>query len=205
MDMTMVLDGHTTIEHALPITPLHKDVVTLLGRSRTAYTPTLLVAYGGLSGDQWYLQHYDVWKDERLLRYVPQGVVDPVARRRLMAPEDDWHHIDVAAGARAVYEAGGIVCMGGHGQMQGIGPHWEMWSFVQGGMTPFQALRVSTLEPAVALGLDGDLGSLEPGKLADFVVLEKDPLERIQNSDSVSLVVKNGVAYGPEDLERTTP
>src|SRR5262249_23195091 len=65
-DMTMILDGHTTVEHALPFVP-RKDVVTLFSRSGTSYTPTLLVAYGGLSGEHWFYQHYDVWKDERLL------------------------------------------------------------------------------------------------------------------------------------------
>jgi Tol biopolymer transport system component/imidazolonepropionase-like amidohydrolase len=203
-DMTMVLDGHTTIEHALPVAPLRKDVLTLMSRSGTAYTPTLLVAYGGLAGDQWYFQHYDVFKDAGLLRFVPEGVIDPVARiRGVMAPDEEWHHIDVAAAARDLARAGGRVCLGAHGQMQGIGPHWEMWSFVQGGMTPHEALRTATLAGAQALGLDGDLGSIEPGKLADFVVLEKDPLERIQNSDSVRLVVKNGFVFRPEDLART--
>jgi imidazolonepropionase-like amidohydrolase len=203
MDMTMILDGHTTLEHALPFTPLRRDVTTLLGGSGTAYTPTLLVAYGGLSGDRWFYQHYDVWKDERLLRYVPQGVVDPQARiRSVMADDEDWHHIDVAASAKKVMEAGGRVCLGGHGQMQGLGPHWEVWAFVQGGMTPLQALRVATLDPAQALGLDRELGSLEPGKLADFVVLAENPLEDIHNSTSVEWVVKNGVAYSPQELER---
>jgi imidazolonepropionase-like amidohydrolase len=87
--------------------------------------------------------------------------------------------------------------------MQGLGPHWEMWAFVQGGMSPMQALRVATRWPAETLGLDQDLGSLEAGKLADFVVLEKNPLEKIENTDSVVLVVKNGSAYRPEDLRRT--
>jgi hypothetical protein len=201
-DMTMVLDGHTTIEHALPIAPLRKDVVTLVAGSGTAYTPTLLVAYGGISGEKWFHQHFDIWKDDKLLRYVPQEVVDTVGRIRLMVPEDDWHHVAVAASAKAVVDAGGRVCLGGHGQMQGLGPHWEMWAFVRGGMTPLQALRVATRAPAEALGLDRDLGSLEPGKLADFVVLDRDPLEKIENSDSVSLVVKNGVAYRPEELAR---
>ena len=202
MDMTFILDGHTTIEHALPITPLRNDVVTLLARSRTAYTPTLLVAYGGIEGDFWYFQHYDVWKDEKLLRHVPRWVIDPLTRRRLMAPDDDFHHIDVATSAKKVLDAGGTICMGGHGQMQGIGPHWEMWSFVQGGMTPLEAIRASTLAPARTLGLDRQLGSLEPGKLADFVVLARNPLEKIQNSDSVTLVVKNGQSYRPDDLAR---
>ncbi len=203
MDMTLVLDGHTTIEHALPVTPLRKDVATLLGRSGTAYTPTLLVAYGGLSGDKWFHQHFEIWKDEKLLRFVPQGVVDPIGRiRDVMATDEDWHHLDVAASARKVVQAGGRVCLGGHGQMQGLGPHWEIWAFVQGGMTPLEALRVATLSPAQALGLDADLGSIEAGKLADFVVLERNPLEAIENTDSVALVVKNGVASPPEELAR---
>jgi hypothetical protein len=202
MDMTMILDGHTTIEHALPITPLRKDVVTLLGKSRTSYTPTLLVAYGGITGEKWFYQHYDVWKNEKLLHYVPQGVVDPNARIRTMATDEDWHHIDVAASAKKVMDAGGVICLGGHGQLQGLGPHWEMWAFVQGGMSPLEALRVATLNPARTLGLDADLGSIEPGKLADFVVLERNPLEKIENSDSVTLVVKNGRAYTPEELRR---
>jgi len=206
MDMTMVLDGHTTIEHALPVTPLYKDVVELFARSGTAYTPTLLVAYGGLSGDRWFFQHYDVWKDEKLLQFVPQGHVDPRARiRSVMAAEDDWHHLDVARSAKKILDAGGTVCLGGHGQLQGLGPHWEIWAFVQAGMTPLEALRLATIGPARALGLDADLGSIEPGKLADFVVLERNPLENIENTDSVALVVKNGVEYRPEELRRSPP
>jgi Tol biopolymer transport system component/imidazolonepropionase-like amidohydrolase len=202
-DMTMILDGHTTIEHALPMTPLRNDVVTLLARSGTAYTPTLLVAYGGISGDRWFFQHYEIWKDPQLLSVVPQGVLDRLGRiRTIMATDEDWHHIDVAASAKKVVEAGGRVNLGAHGQMQGLGPHWEMWAFVQGGMTPMQALRVATLAPAQTLGLDRDLGSIESGKLADFVVLSRNPLDRIENSTSIEAIVKNGVAYAPADLAR---
>jgi Tol biopolymer transport system component/imidazolonepropionase-like amidohydrolase len=199
MDMTMILDGHTTIEHSLPQTPLYHDVVTLFSKSRTAYVPTLLVAYGGLSGDKWFHQHYELWKDERLQRHVPQAIVDGLGRvRGVMATDPlDWHHVDVAAAAKKIADAGGRVLLGGHGQMQGLGPHWEMWAFVQGGMTPLQALRVGTLWGAASLGMEKDLGSLEPGKLADFVVLEKNPLEKIEHSETVALVVKNGVSYDP--------
>ncbi|MFN0204914.1 MAG: amidohydrolase family protein [Planctomycetota bacterium] len=201
MDMTFILDGHTTIEHALPITPIRKDVATLFGKSGTAYTPTLLVAYGGLWGELWYYQHYDVWKNERLLQFVPQGVIDKMARvRGVMASDEDWHHINVAAGAKKILDMGGRVCLGAHGQMQGLGPHWEMWTMVQGGMTTIEALRAATLAPAEALGLDGDLGSLASGKLADFMILEKNPIEKIENSETVKSVVKNGVLYRPEAL-----
>jgi Tol biopolymer transport system component/imidazolonepropionase-like amidohydrolase len=204
MDMTFVLDGHTTIEHALPITPLRKDVVSFLAGSGTSYTPTLLVAYGGISGEKWFHQHYELWKDERLQKFVPQRIIDSLGRIRgvMVGDPADWHHIDVAASAKDVMHAGGRVCLGGHGQMQGLGPHWEMWAFVQGGMTPLEAIRVATRYPAETLGLDRDLGSLEPGKLADFVVLDANPLDKIENSETVSLVVKNGRAYRPDDLKR---
>jgi Tol biopolymer transport system component/imidazolonepropionase-like amidohydrolase len=200
MDMTMILDGHTTIEHALPVAPLAKDVVTLFGQSGTAYTPTLLVAYGGPSGENWFYQHYDVWNDKRLLRFVPQATIDPRARVRTMQPDDVWHHLAVGAAAKRIVQAGGRVNLGGHGQLQGLGPHWEMWAFVQAGMTPLEAIRVATLSPAQTLGLDADLGSIEVGKLADFVILDRNPIEKIENTDSVSTVVKNGVAYAPGDL-----
>jgi imidazolonepropionase-like amidohydrolase len=198
------LEMDTTVEHALPITPLRKDVVWLLAHSTTSYTPTLLVAYGGISGDKWFHQHYELWKDERLQKFVPQRIVDTLGRiRGIMATDPaDWHHIDVAASAKDVLRAGGRVCLGGHGQMQGLGPHWEMWAFVQGGMTPLEAIRVATRYPAETLGLDRDLGSLESGKLADFVVLDANPLETIENSEKVSLVVKNGRAYRPDDLRQ---
>jgi Tol biopolymer transport system component/imidazolonepropionase-like amidohydrolase len=205
MDMTFVLDGHTTVEHALPITPLRKDIVSFFAGSGTAYTPTLLVAYGGISGDKWFHQHYDLWKDERLQKFVPQRIVDSLGRiRGIMATDPaDWHHVDVASSAKDVLRAGGRVNLGAHGQMQGLGPHWEMWAFVQGGMTPLEAIRVATRNPAETLGLDKDLGSIETGKLADFVVLDANPLEKIENSETVSLVVKNGRAYRPDDLRRS--
>jgi len=206
LNMSMILDGHTTIEHALNVTPLRKDVVTFFAQSGTAYTPTLLVAYGGLSGEHWFYQKYDVWKNEKLLRYTPQGVIDARSRvRPIMAADDEWHHLDVSASATAIVNAGGRVLLGGHGQLQGLGPHWELWALAQGGMTNLQAIRAATRSGAEALGLDGDIGSIEPGKLADFVVLDKNPLEKIENSDSVSLVVKSGTAYRPAELERVIP
>ena len=202
-DMTMILDGHTTIEHALPYVPLYKDVVTLFGRSGTAYVPTLLVAYGGPSGDRYYHQHHELWRDERLRRYIPDQTLIPLTRiRNMLVPDEDWHFFDVAAGAKAVVDAGGRVCLGGHGQMQGLGPHWEIWAFAKGGMRPLEALRAATLMPAEALGMDRQIGSIEPGKLADFVVMDRNPLEEIEHTDSVSLVVKNGRAYTPDELKR---
>jgi hypothetical protein len=98
-NLGMVMDGHTGVEHALPITPIWKDEVELFSRSQSGYTPTLLVAYGGLSGEHWFYQHYDVFDDPKLKRFTPRPYLDARAiRRPVMAPDWDWHHIQVAAG-----------------------------------------------------------------------------------------------------------
>ena len=206
MNLSMVLDGHTGIEHALPVTPIYKDVVTLFAKSGTGYTPTLLVAYGGLSGEHWFYQHDDVWKNEKLLRFTPRGQLDARARRReIMATDDDWHHMDVAAGAKRILEAGGSVQLGGHGQLQGLGPHWELWALTQGGMSPAQALRAATILGAKYIGLDRWIGSLETGKLADFIVLDANPLEDIRNSNTIRYVVKNGEVFEGDTMDRVWP
>ncbi|HEY3175954.1 MAG TPA: amidohydrolase family protein [Candidatus Polarisedimenticolia bacterium] len=205
-DLSMVLDGHTGIEHALPVAPLYKDVVTLMGRSGTGYTPTLVVGYGGLWGENYWYQHTDVWKDERLLRFVPRGVVDARARRRdVMAAEDDWGHIEIARSAKKILDAGGSVQLGAHGQLQGLGAHWELWMLGQGGMTPLEALRCATINGARYLGMDGDLGSLEKGKLADLIVLERNPLEDLRNSTSMKLVMKGGRLYDAWTMDEVWP
>src|SRR5258705_5144768 len=89
-------------------------------------------------------------------------VVDGLGRiRGIMATDPaDWHHIDVASSAKDVMHAGGRVCLGGHGQMQGMGPHLEMWAFVQGGMAPLEASRVALPGPAETLRRFTGLGSL---------------------------------------------
>jgi imidazolonepropionase-like amidohydrolase/Tol biopolymer transport system component len=204
-NLSMVLDGHTTIEHAIPVAPLHADARQLWAKSRTAYTPTLVVGYGGLWGENWWYQHTDVFRHERLLRFVPRDVVFPRARRRVQAPEEEFHHLALARTATELARAGVNVQIGAHGQMQGLGAHWETWMLGQGGMTPLEALRAASLSGARALGLDGELGSLEPGKLADLVVLDRNPLEELRNTDSVRLVMINGRLLDAATLDQIAP
>jgi imidazolonepropionase-like amidohydrolase/Tol biopolymer transport system component len=198
---TMVLDGHTTVEHSLPVPRLYKDVVTLFARSRTGYTPTLIVGYGGLSGEFYWYQKTNVWENERLLAFTPREVVDARSRRRTMAPDGDFNHVLIAKGAKQILDAGGSVQLGAHGQLQGLGAHWELWMLQQGGMTPLEAIRCATINGARALGLDGDLGSIEEGKLADLVVMDRNPLENIRNSESIAMVMLNGRLYDARTLD----
>jgi imidazolonepropionase-like amidohydrolase len=194
-NMTHVLDGHTGIEHNIPVAPLYRDVLQLMAASGTGYTPTLVVSFGGLSGEYYWYQHSNVWENERLLRFVPRDEVVARSRRRVMAAEDDYFYQEVSRAAKAILDAGGRVQLGAHGQLDGLGAHWELWMLAQGGMTPHEALRAATLHGAEYLGLDRDLGSIEPGKLADLVVLEKNPLDDIRNSTSIRYVMVNGRLY----------
>jgi Tol biopolymer transport system component/imidazolonepropionase-like amidohydrolase len=194
-NITMILDGHTGIEHAIPVAPLYKDVLTLFGRSQSGYTPTLIVGYGGVWGENYWYQHDDVFADARLRQFVPGDWLDARARRRMLVPEDEFYHMALAKAARDVLHAGGAVQLGAHGQLQGLGAHWELWMLAQGGMTPHEALYAATKAGADYLGLGDDLGSLETGKLADLVVLDGDPLEDIRQSDQIAMVMKNGTLY----------
>ncbi|RMH17499.1 MAG: amidohydrolase [Gemmatimonadetes bacterium] len=201
-NMTMVFDGHTSVEHSLPVPNVYRDVAELFGRSSTAYTPTMIVGYGGLSGEYYFYERTNVWENERLLTFTPRDVVDPRSRRRLKAAgDDDFNHVLISRGAKAIQDAGGLVTLGAHGQLQGLGAHWELWMFTQGGMTPAEAIRVATWNGARALGLDRDLGSLEVGKLADLVVLTANPLEDVHNTQTVEQVMVGGRLYDAATLD----
>ncbi len=195
MDETFVLDGHTGLEHSLPVPNLYRDVVQLFARSGTGYTPTLIVGYGGLSGEYYWYQHENVWEKEHLLQFTPREIVDARSRRRTMAEEEDFNHVLISQGAKRIVDAGGRVQLGAHGQLQGLGAHWELWMLQQGGMTPLEALRAATLDGARYLGLDRELGSIEVGKLADLVVLDRNPLDDIRGTEAVSMVMVNGRLY----------
>ncbi|NKB87008.1 MAG: amidohydrolase family protein [Acidobacteria bacterium] len=194
-NMSMVVDGHTGIEHSVPLAKLYDDSLELWAGSGTYYTPTLVVSYGGLSGENYWYQHTNVWEHERLLEFVPQDLIDARSRRRLMAPDGDFNHVGIAEGARDLVRRGGTVQIGAHGQLQGLAPHWEIWMLVQGGMTSLEALRSATLSGAEYLGLQSDIGSLEVGKLADLIVLDDNPLDDIRATDSTRLVMVNGRLY----------
>ena len=191
-NMTMVVDGHTGIEHSIPIPRAYEDVKQVWSRSGTGYTPTLIVAYGGVWGENYWYQKTNVWDDKRLLAFVPRRVVDSRSRRPVMAPEDEFNHVRIAQVTKELNDKGVSVQLGAHGQREGLGAHWELWMFGQGGMKPLQALRAATLSGAHYLGLDGDIGSLEEGKLADLLVLEKNPLEDLRNSTSIQYTMVGG-------------
>ena len=201
-NMNMVVDGHTGIEHSLPVADIYDDVIQLWSQTDVGYTPTLGVAYGGIFGERYWYQHTNVYEHERLLSFVPRGEIDPVARRRYMAPENEYNHIAIARHVNKLSDSGVRVNVGAHGQREGLAAHWEMWMLGQGGMSSMDILRAATINGAHYLGMDDEIGSLEPGKLADIAILDADPLENIRNSDSVSYVMVNGRLYDAASMNQ---
>ncbi len=205
LNLTHAIDGFGGNEHSLPIVPLFKDVVEMFARSKTAYTPTLLVLYGGPWAENYFYQTVEVHSDPKLNRFIPHNELDRLSRRR------PWFHFEehafpkTAKQAAKIQRAGGYIGVGGHGQLQGLGFHWEMWALAMGGMTPEEVLRAATIDGAHIIGLREDLGSIEPGKLADLVVLDEDPLQDIRNTNSIRMVMKNGELYDGDTLTKIWP
>ena len=204
-NISMILDGHTTIEHNMPVAPLFKDVQELWKNSKTAYTPTLIVSYAAVSGEYYWYQHGNIWEKERLLHFTPRSVIDTRSRHRTMLPEEEYEngYILISKSVKKLMDEGVRINMGAHGQIQGIGAHWEIWMMQQGGMTNHQALQTATINSAFSLGFDKWIGSLEAGKLADLLVLDKDPLENIRNTESIRYTMVNGRLYDAETMNET--
>ena len=200
LDMNLVADGSTGIEHNIPTLTIYDDVRDFWSQTDVGYTPTLVVTYGGLTSEDRFYRDTEVWKHPLLSQFVPPTVLQPRSVRRVTSPEPDFRDDDAAAAAKELMELGVIVNTGAHGQREGLATHWEMWSFAEGGMSPMQMLSTATINPAKYLGMDNDLGSIEIGKLADLQVVDGNPLEDVKATDQITHVMVNGRLYRAGDL-----
>ena len=205
LDLTHAFDGFAGNEHSLPIVPLYKDVVELYAQSGIGYTPTLLVNYGGPFAENFFYETTEVHDDAKLNRFTPHNIIDQKTKRRQWFRQDEYAFPQTAAQAGKIIRAGGRVGIGSHGQLQGLGYHWEMWALSMGGLTPLEVLRAATRHGAEIIGYAQDLGSIEPGKLADLVVLARNPLDNIRNTNSIRYVMKNGELFEGDTLKQLWP
>lgn len=214
LNLTHAQDGYPGIEHALPIAPIFDDVVQLFKISQTTNSPTLLVSYGGPFGENYFYATENVVGDKKLATFMPKGQIDSRALRRGSGfgyQQGGWFNKDEYVFSRHaefiknLIEGGARAAVGAHGQIQGIGNHWELWAMASGGLSNHDALRTATIYGAEAIGMGTDLGSLEAGKLADILVLDQNPLENIRNTNTIKYVVKNGRIYEGDTLNEIFP
>ena len=204
MNLTLMQDGYPGLEHAMPIFPLYKDVVQLEAQSGITYTPTLVVGYGGPTGLNYWLTHYNVDEDKKLRHFTPHEELDSWKTEQFYR-EDQYIFKGHAAQLAKMVAAGGRVGLGSHGELQGLGVHWELWMMASGGLKPHDVLRAATMHGADAIGHAKDFGSLEVGKLADLQILDRNPLEDIRNTNSIRSVMKNGRLYDGNTLDELWP
>ena len=204
LDMTHVIDGYSGAEHQFPMV-IYQDLVDLVAKSGVYYDPTFIIDYGGPGSENYYFATTDVHDNPKVRRFIPHDVIDSKGTRFTWYRKDEYAYPTFAKSANEIVKAGGKVCVGGHGEFQGLSYHWELWSLQSGGMSNLDALRAATLTGAEAIGRAQDLGSLEPGKLADLVVLDKDPLDDIHNSISIHYVMKDGELFEGDTLNEIWP
>jgi imidazolonepropionase-like amidohydrolase len=194
--------GFAVLEHVSMNHRLYDDVLQMLAAAGTRWTPTLGVLLG----------------NELLLREEPERLYDPKLRafatdRTLHNARVGWKTIgtrdirgylfEQLAGIRAANDRGVKILAGTDSQpgaLLGVTLHWELELFALAGLPPLDLLRIATKEAAATVGAADDLGELEPGKLADIVLLDKNPLEDIRNAKSIWRTVKGGWVYNPDEL-----
>lgn len=209
-NISMILDGHVALEHNLPVATYYDDLVQLFAHSGVAHTPTLVNVYGELLGESYIYQTRRNWEDDRVRTFVqevtagyspidtPSGAPPHVrAMSTIHAADEIWDvgFRSVSRSMRRLDEAGVPVNAGSHGQVAGLAMHWELRLLAEGGMSNMHVLRAGTINGATTLGLDSQIGSLETGKLADLIILDKNPLEDIENSMTVRYTMVNGRLY----------
>ncbi len=204
LDLSQIMDGYAGNEHSLA-TPIYRDVVELVARSQTSYDATLQIKNGGSPAQDDFVVRDHPLGDPKFMRFRPCSVAAQSVLTRTWTDPATMLYPAIAGDLARIQRAGGVVAIGSHGEIPGVGFHWEMEAYVQGGMTPTEALRAGTIGSATAIGRASELGSIESGKFADLVILSKDPRQDIRDSRAIAEVMQNGRLYSADTLDEIWP
>ena len=205
LDMTQVQDGFPGNEHAFSAAPIADDIVQLFARSGDSYTPTLQIGNGGPAAQYFYYAKASPEDLAKIRHFMPGFFLDHKLDRTHWALPREYDFPLVAQGAAAIQRAGGLVAVGSHGEVPGLGYHYELQALASGGMTPVEVLHAATIGSSRTIGRAAEFGSLEPGKFADLQILAKDPRVDISNTLSIEQVMKNGRLYDASTLDEIYP
>jgi imidazolonepropionase-like amidohydrolase len=200
-----ILLGFSTLEHNS--TAAYDDILKLAAAAGTAIDPTLNVGNGALMRANepeweanWRVQEF-VPEDARRSAGPGRGGGPGVTAEQLRARARPGFDRMLTARKTGVNFLGGTDSLMG-GVFFGLSLHWEIAQFVDAGFPAIDVLRMATEHAAEQVGASADLGSLTPGKLADLVLLDRDPLENIRNTQSIWQVVKAGRVFDPARLRK---
>jgi hypothetical protein len=205
LDLSQIIDGFAGNEHALVAAPIQADVLGLMRAMRTSYTTTLQITNGGPPGEDWSIVNDDPYQDPKVQHFWPPIAIDQALLKRPWRRLPDYRFPAIAADAASLQRTGGLVGIGSHGETPGIGFHMEMEEHQMGGMAPAEVLHAATIGSAETIGRERDLGSLEVGKIADLVILDKDPTLDIANARAVRQVMRSGRLYDAASLAELWP
>jgi Tol biopolymer transport system component len=202
-DLSTIMDGQTANEHPVTQVPYYGDLIEFYARTGTPFSPTLVTPGGGHMLLEYFLARSDLPCEPRELNFSSWRTAFR-QKSAVQLPLGAYPASLVIAGVRALHDRGVLIALGGHGEVPGASSHFDLWLHAQG-VSPLDALRIGTIETARYIGVDQDVGSIKPGKLADLIVLDQNPLEDIRNTLKIAYVMKGGRLYESTTLDQVWP
>ncbi|MEJ0038003.1 MAG: amidohydrolase family protein [Gammaproteobacteria bacterium] len=202
--LSFILDGVAHVAHGMQM-PVYDDVRQLLGRSGSSMSYQFTVAAsGGPTALSYGLNHDLDEEDSRLREWVPYEYLQSRDRRRLTVSDKEFVFQLYGESLARLMDAGMRIHLGEHGVMPGLANHWGIWDLASGAGNK-RALAAATVDAAYALGVEREIGTLQPGKLADIVILDGNPMEDIRATSRVRWVIRGGELFDPSTLSKVLP
>ncbi len=212
--MTRIADGYTGGDHPYIPVPFYNDVQQLLVETGFIWTPNIeivgtTISTGGIglktaSVPTYFCEAVAASDEQGTLAGSKAGSFCEMVVSHESLPSFELHRVGrVARQAALAASNGASIGVSAHDR-PAYNLHMEMWALWRGGMPAEEVLRSTSLVNAEKLGLQDELGSLEAGKAADFLVLDGNPMDDILNTMSLRYTIQGGVIYDADNAERIT-